>query len=47
MWLMLMWLWARCYSLLLKRWWMTWREKTDVAWVRLRYSLATTETSIK
>jgi hypothetical protein len=46
MWLMLMWLWVRWYSLLLECWWARGREKADVAWVRLRYSLSTTGTSL-
>jgi hypothetical protein len=41
-----MWLWARCCSLLLKHWWTRGREKADVVWVRFRYSLTTTGTSL-
>jgi hypothetical protein len=38
MWLMLMWLQASCYSLLLELWWVKGREKADVVWVIVRYS---------
>jgi hypothetical protein len=47
MWLMLMWLWDECYSLLFERWWARRREKTDVVWVRLRYILVITGTSLR
>jgi hypothetical protein len=37
---------AGCYSLLLELWWMRGREKADVTWMRFRYSLTTTGTSL-
>jgi hypothetical protein len=35
-----------CCSLLSERWWARGREKAYVMWVRLRYSLMTTETRL-
>jgi hypothetical protein len=45
-WVILMCLWARCCSLLLERWWTKERKKADVVWMRLRYSLTITGTSL-
>jgi hypothetical protein len=46
MWLMLIWLWAGCCSLLLEHWSARVREKVDVVWARLRYNLVITGTSL-
>jgi hypothetical protein len=35
MWLMLMWLWTGYYNMLLERWWLKVREKTDVTVVKI------------